>query len=249
MQQQLGPGLVRRVQILVRRRAETFTRSVRQAHTDAGATAAVREGLALLGELAARPVRLRRERRLDQRLGINTAGDTSPGSRGPGISQAFDDAVAYSPVPIHHFKKLLRHLPIARPAGFAFVDLGCGKGRTLILAAEHGFRPVIGVELDPRLAGLARDTIRAAGTADITVIGGDVVDYEFPAIPAVVFLFNPFGADTLRATVANLEQSLKQAPRQLFVAYFNAVHRDVLDDSPVLRPVARTRHGAVYEAV
>ena len=96
---------------------------------------------------------------------------------------------------------------------------------------------------------MARDIIRAAGAADITVVGGDVVDYEFPAVPAVVFLFNPFGADTLRATVANLERSLKQTPRQMFVAYFNAVHRDVLDDSPALRLVARTRHGAVYEAL
>jgi predicted RNA methylase len=246
MPQQLNPEATRRAVSVVRRRAGTFARAVHHTYTNQGLAAAAWEGLAMLGELAARPVRLRRERRLDQRLNLDTAAD--PGAPPPAYDMAFDDAVAYTPVPIHHFQHLIGRVPISRPADYTFVDLGCGKGRTLILAAEHGFRQVIGVERDPRLAGIARRNTRSlcADTTPVSVVDGDVVDYEFPPVPAVVFLFNPFGADTLRAVVKNLERSLEQAPRPLFVAYFNAVHRDVLDDCAALRQTKCTRHWAIY---
>jgi hypothetical protein len=60
---------------------------------------------------------------------------------------------------------VLHRLPIDDPSQFAFVDLGCGKCRTLILAAEHGFRPVIGVELDLPLTGIARSSAETVATA------------------------------------------------------------------------------------
>nr|WP_239080348.1 class I SAM-dependent methyltransferase [Actinoplanes brasiliensis] len=147
---------------------------------------------------------------------------------------------------MHHFRELLRALPIEHPREFTLIDLGCGKGRTLVLAAEHGFGAVIGVELDDRLSHIAR--ANTAGLPAATVLTTDAVDYAFPADPSVVFLFNPFGAATLASVVANLEASLKATPRRLIVAYFNPVHRSVLDDSPAFRPSASARHWVIYES-
>jgi predicted RNA methylase len=42
---------------------------------------------------------------------------------------------------------------------FAFIDLGSGKGRTLLLAAEYPFERVIGVEYCPQLNEVARSNI------------------------------------------------------------------------------------------
>lgn len=39
---------------------------------------------------------------------------------------------------------------------YAFLDLGCGKGRALLLASEYPFRQVTGMELHPGLAAVAR---------------------------------------------------------------------------------------------
>ncbi len=39
---------------------------------------------------------------------------------------------------------------------YDFLDLGCGKGRALIVAAEFPFRAITGVELSPALAAIAR---------------------------------------------------------------------------------------------
>ena len=256
MTQQFRPGAVRRLTTLASQRARGARRAVRQAYQDAGWSGAARQSATLIGELAMRPVHHWRERRLDQRLRM----DTRTQSNGAGAGRAseaigvYGDSVEYSPTPIHHFENLLRQLRISTPSDFAFIDVGCGKGRTLILAAQHGFKPVIGVELDTELSDIARVNARAFATASpshgqaITVVNSDAAVYRFPPAPAVVFLFNPFGADTLRAVIANLERSLHQHPRQLVVAYFNAVHCDVLTASPALRQTAGNRQWAVYES-
>src|SRR5271154_1163699 len=38
-----------------------------------------------------------------------------------------------------------------------FIDVGCGKGRALVVASEFPFRSIIGVELSPELAELAEE--------------------------------------------------------------------------------------------
>lgn len=43
---------------------------------------------------------------------------------------------------------------------YAFLDLGCGKGRIVLLASEYPFRQVTGVELHPGLAAIARRNLR-----------------------------------------------------------------------------------------
>lgn len=43
---------------------------------------------------------------------------------------------------------------------YTFIDLGCGKGRVLLLASQSPFRFVRGIELHPRLARVARRNIR-----------------------------------------------------------------------------------------
>ncbi|MBU2669899.1 class I SAM-dependent methyltransferase [Actinoplanes bogorensis] len=226
---------------LVRRRAATFRRAVGESYRAGGVPAALGEVVRLTGELFARPVRTWREQRLDRSRRLDTRAEPTIEPSG-----TFDDAVGYAPIPVHHFRQLLRALPLGDPREFALIDLGCGKGRTLVLAADHGFASVVGVELDARLAHIARANTVAVPAA--SVITGDATDYAFPPGPVVVFLFNPFGAATLTAVVTNLEISLKETPRRLIVAYFNPVHRDVLDDSPAFRLSSAARHWAIYES-
>jgi SAM-dependent methyltransferase len=70
--------------------------------------------------------------------------------------------------------------------GERLVDLGCGDGRVLLRAAEAFGAEVLGVELDPGLAAIARELLAAAG------VGGTVVEADFDAVPIeadVVFAF------------------------------------------------------------
>jgi predicted RNA methylase len=257
MQTSTRRTVVHRTHLTVRRRAETLRRSLRDARTEGGLPAAVLEAGRLLGEIVGRPLHRWRDQRLDRLRNLDTRADTGALHPAYGAANAeaatFSDSVGYSPVPAHQFRRLLRALPIGDPREYAFVDLGCGKGRTLFLAADNGFSPVIGVELDPRLSGIARSNgyahAAAAGLNEpaVTVVNNDAADFPFPPVPTVVFLFNPFGADTLRAVLTNLETSLTNSPRPLVIAYFHAVHRDVLDTIPMLRRTSGTPDWTIYQ--
>ena len=112
------------------------------------------------------------------------------------------------------------------PARTTFIDLGCGKGRALVLAAQFGFRRVIGVEFDPVLAEAARHNAdawarRSSSQGSIEVVTGDARQFPFPPEPSLVFLFNPFGEAVTAPVVANLEQSLVDRPRDVHVLYLN----------------------------
>src|SRR5690606_348286 len=59
-------------------------------------------------------------------------------------SENVERGVAYSPTTAMSLKSLLKSLDL--PAGSVFVDIGSGKGKTLLLASDYGFKRVVGVE-------------------------------------------------------------------------------------------------------
>ena len=116
-------------------------------------------------------------------------------------------ATAYYGVAPSVFRSLVRRWQRSGPAAAmeetTFVDLGAGMGRPVLLASELAFKAVVGVELHPTLAGIARKNVRtwrAAGRerSPIRIVEGDAVEFALPSGPVVVFLFNPFGAAVLQ---------------------------------------------------
>jgi SAM-dependent methyltransferase len=127
-----------------------------------------------------------------------------------------------------------RSKPIAAIDEFTFVDLGAGMGRALLLAAEFPFRAVVGVELNPTLARIGRRNMalwRAAGRAHapMRMLCRDAAEFELPAGPCVVFLFNPFGAPVMRRLLAAWTRSLAGRERQLDILYVNNEQERVLE--------------------
>lgn len=120
------------------------------------------------------------------------------------------------------FAELIAHA-VVDPASGAFLDLGAGKGRALLLAAGCGFRSVIGVESSPRLCAAAQRNIGIAAArrpgVRLALHCADAASFAIPADVAVVFLFNPFGPDGVAAVVDRLTASLRDAPRDLSVVY------------------------------
>lgn len=111
------------------------------------------------------------------------------------------------------------------PAQFTFIDLGCGKGRVLLLASEMPFRRCIGVELDPELAATARTNVARwpRATCAIEVLCADAATFLFPAEGAcLVYLFHPFSAGVLVRVLENLEGSFAGRPGELELLYVNA---------------------------
>ena len=93
-----------------------------------------------------------------------------------------------------------------------FIDLGCGKGRALILGNELGFCRIIGVEFSAKLAEIAERQCPAA-----EVVVADAAGYVFPDERVCVFLYNPFGPSVLSRVVRHL-------PEDFVLVYANPLH-------------------------
>lgn len=129
----------------------------------------------------------------------------------------------YVPTQQDFFDKVVRSLPV-RLEDYSFIDLGAGKGLALLLAANYPFSSITGVEYAKTFADLAADHIRAHqeenGTrSPIHCMWGDAADFQFPHEPTVLYLFNPFQGKVMDQVIANLENSLRTAPRDLWVIY------------------------------
>lgn len=118
---------------------------------------------------------------------------------------------------------------------FTFIDLGCGKGRTLLVASRLGFRRVIGVEFARELADTARRNLAAAGAERSQVLHADAADWAFPAGDTVVYLYNPFSEAVLSRVLDNLRAARSG---RLYVVYKQPRCARLLDDSGFL-----ARHG------
>jgi SAM-dependent methyltransferase len=109
---------------------------------------------------------------------------------------------------------------------FTFLDLGCGKGRTLILACDFPFRRIIGVEFVKELAEVAIRNLQTLGLSNrVEVVLGDAVEYDFPDGPLLTYLYNPFGADL----VARVTSRLANRMQLNILLYENPQCRDALD--------------------
>lgn len=122
-------------------------------------------------------------------------------------------------------------------AGRVFIDLGCGKGRPLLVASEFPFRRLIGVELSPELVDIARSNARivaerypARPAIDVSV--GDATRVVLPEAEIVCFMYHPFGRTLVGTLLATLGRQLAESGRHAFLVYYNPVHGDVVDGSP-----------------
>ncbi len=107
-------------------------------------------------------------------------------------------------------------------------------GRAVLLAAELPFRRVVGVELNPTLARIARRNLavwRASGRAraPMKMICGDAVEFRLPAGPCLAFMFNPFGAPVMRRLLAAWKKALAGQPAQFDILYVNNEQERVLE--------------------
>lgn len=160
----------------------------------------------------------------DSRFGTDTAGEI-PAEMLAHAPEVATQSVSYEASDPGAFRHMIRELPI-RYEDYAFVDLGSGKGRTLLLATSWPWRRIVGVEASPLLHGTARENLRAWARAGhdvrrIDLVHADVGGAEMPAGPLVLYLFNPFRERTMGHLLLNLKHSLQRQHRDVWIVYYN----------------------------
>jgi SAM-dependent methyltransferase len=230
----------------MRVRLGRFLTDVRGVYRNGGVRETVPVVGLLIGRQLYRMVSFAELYAFDRRLGLDTRGWRVPDAAVVARS-LHGDNTDFEPMPVRELRRIFDALP-ADPAGLTFVDLGCGKGGPLAVAALHGFRRVVGVELDGRLVTVARRNaavLEARTPSRIEVVEADASTYRLPPEPTLLFLYNPFGAGTMREVARSVVASLRDHPRPLFVLYVNPLHRQVWDAIPALRA---TRNGRPHRS-
>ena len=141
----------------------------------------------------------------------------------------FDDPPAPGQVvrsgPTHPavMRHILAHLG-AEPRDLTLVDFGSGKGRALLCAASFPFRRIIGVEWSTDLCAIARRNVeifrsRHPSAPKIEVNCQNVLEYEMPPGPVLVYIFNPFGPKLTRQVLEKIGRHARAVPDRCLIVY------------------------------
>jgi SAM-dependent methyltransferase len=174
----------------------------------------------------------------DRKYGTDTSGYLGPEDL---VTGQTNDALnyGYSAIAPSVFREACRRwretLPevAGRIEAYSFVDVGCGKGRALLLAAELPFRKVIGVELNADLAYIAQRNVArwrrvARSNARIRVVQRDAMNFEWLRTPLLVYLYNPFDCSLIARMAESLAAAAEPGSGLVDLLYVNPTCTDTL---------------------
>ncbi len=170
-----------------------------------------------------------RDRWFAWRHGCDVEGIIEQSAYGPADAGALARATFYQPIPVRYLARILKQSRQCQTPLKHFVDVGCGKGKTcLYMGLKGGFDRVTGLEFAPKLATAARANIRRARLNKTEILEMDARAYALPAMPTLVFLFNPFDAAALEHFLDTNRTHFKT--QRSMIAYAFDVRREVLPD-------------------
>ena len=128
-------------------------------------------------------------------------------------------------------------------SGYSFIDLGCGKGRVLMLASEFPFRSIAGIELDANLTRTARRNLKKwlrspRACRHLAVEHADVLALELPPGPVLLYLFNAFHAEVLAALLNRLAAAARSRSAPIDLLYVHPDHDALVRRTPEIEFLA-----------
>ncbi|MEQ1799235.1 MAG: class I SAM-dependent methyltransferase [Lacibacter sp.] len=139
-------------------------------------------------------------------------------------------ATEYMPVSYFTIEQLFSHLP-EKAKTETFLDIGCGKGRAMCIAAHYGFNNVSGIDFAKEMIDAAAKNL--AGIKELfphlqyELSWADITTLEIGKEVSTVFLFNPFDEILMKSVIQKIKTSLKNYPRAFHVMYASPRHEDL----------------------
>jgi len=173
----------------------------------------------------------------DERYGVDTSGLIGGGELRSGHKNDVFNTAYYGMAP-SRFQRLMEYW-IADEShraieDYSFVDLGCGKGRAVMMASQYSFREVVGVELHAALAKIAEANVAVWTSAGrsvcpVRIVCQDATEFVFPEGPCLLYLFHPFAAPVLKQLIERIETDFASRPGLLDLIYFNPEAGELLE--------------------
>jgi len=172
---------------------------------------------------------LRHEIKGEKKYGITTTGaDELRSLEKKGIE--IDHSTIYMPVSYDVLEDVLEHLDIKNNTHF--LDIGCGKGRAMCVAACNGFAKVTGIDFSKDFCAAAEKNLsiikRQLPELQYRIINNDAFYFEIPGDVDYIFMFNPFDEIVMDAVAENILESFELTPRKITLIYANPLHKEKL---------------------
>jgi hypothetical protein len=171
-----------------------------------------------------------KEKYFDNKYGLDTQRSVEINELGIDIEKQ-ERAERYQITYTYGLKKLFGKLNLADKK--VFVDLGCGKGKVLMMASEFGFKEARGVEISSNLCEIAIKNCsiykEKSGTVTVfKIINVDALEYKPMDDEDVFYMFNPFDSLVMGKVLNSITESLKRKPRQIVIIYRHPLHENIL---------------------
>jgi SAM-dependent methyltransferase len=158
----------------------------------------------------------------------------------------------YEPVNYYSATQLIEQLTPADKQT-TLLDVGCGRGRVLAVAAAYGFKDMIGIDFSEELceeAAANAERIEDLNPgAYITIEWIDARYYNIPSRVGVIFLFNPFDGTVMEIFIRKVLQSLEQHPRPMKILYANPQFKHLWQDAGFAEVTAFVKKGMLRGSV
>ena len=124
--------------------------------------------------------------------------------------------------------KSIEYLNLIDLSNFTFIDLGSGKGRSLIVANHVGFKTIIGVEFAKELADISIENMKLLGLENVEIFNIDASTFKFTQRSILLYMFNPFSKEVMSKVIENIKSSLFD---DLYIIYNNPQCAYLFDES------------------
>jgi len=146
----------------------------------------------------------------------------------PDSHTALAYAVRYQPSYSNVIRRCLAEIPgnlLSRP----FIDLGCGKGKPLLIAAQSGFLNLVGIDLHADLLTTCRQNFERIQRpqSHLELFQMDVREYSFPPGSSCFFLYNPFEINVLKTVLGNVKKVVEPG-EEAFLIYVHNRHEELV---------------------
>ena len=137
------------------------------------------------------------------------------------------DASSFMVVWLKNIDRLIHLTQIVDFSEYSVLDVGCGNGvSTLYFFEKYDFREFLGFDFDSRLIEFAKINCLKYEDKNVNFFVEDARYYRLPNKPLCLFMFNPFGLNTLKAFIDNNIQVLRD--NKSLLLYANDIQLTVL---------------------
>lgn len=185
----------------------------------------------------------------ERKYGIQTTGADELGSlEEKGIDTGH--ATIYMPVSYDVIEAIFQQY---NPAGSKhFIDIGCGRGRAMCVAAQFGATKMTGIDFSKEFCDQSKlnllKTQQDFPALQFKVLNNDAFYFEIPDDADCIFMFNPFDEVIMSGVIENIDMSLERSPRGISIIYANPMQKHLFLEAGY-KEVYHTKKMKYLEAV